>query len=288
MATNIPKKIETRLAAGIRQFQPVLTAAKDRDIGESDTVTIVKDMLADIFGYDKYSDVTAEHAIRGTYCDLALTIDGHMLKLIEVKAIGIELKDQHVKQAVDYATNKGCDWVTLTNGIIWRVYKIHFSKPIDAELVLDIDILNLNPKTDQHLEWLFLLCKEGWAKSVLGAFHAQKQVISRFFIGGIIVGDTVVEAIRRELRKLAPDVRTDAEQIRNLIESEILKRDVLEGERAVEARRKLSSIYRKIERQKDRGKKKQEVDTPADPVPNEEVQPDPVIIDHAITPEPLP
>jgi hypothetical protein len=37
----------------------------------SDTVIIVTDVLAEVFGYDKYSELTAEFAISGTYCDLA-------------------------------------------------------------------------------------------------------------------------------------------------------------------------------------------------------------------------
>jgi hypothetical protein len=103
---SIPKKVIERLTAGIKQFQPILVAARSRDVNEADTVTIVKDMLADIFGYDKYSEVTSEYAIRGNYCDLATKIDGRIATLIEVKAIGLELKDQHVKQAVDYALTK--------------------------------------------------------------------------------------------------------------------------------------------------------------------------------------
>ena len=60
-------------------------------------MTIIVDILAEIFGYDKYSEITSEHAIRGTYCDLATKIDGVLQFLIEVKAIGIDLKEQHVK-----------------------------------------------------------------------------------------------------------------------------------------------------------------------------------------------
>lgn len=68
---NIPKKVAERLSAGLKRFQPILAASKARDDGEGDTVMIVTDMLAEVFGYDKYADVTAEYAIRGTYCDLA-------------------------------------------------------------------------------------------------------------------------------------------------------------------------------------------------------------------------
>ncbi len=64
--TKIPKKVSDRLATEVTKYQKVLTAAKDRDVNESDTVTIIVDMLSDIFGFDKYYEVTSELAIRGT------------------------------------------------------------------------------------------------------------------------------------------------------------------------------------------------------------------------------
>jgi hypothetical protein len=142
----ISKGVADRLAAGLKRFQPVLAAAKTRDINESDTSLIVTDMLADIFGYDKYSELTRELCIRGTFCDLATKVDGKFQTIIEVKAIGLDLKDAHIKQAVDYAANQGIEWVVLTSGPIWRVFRVIFGKSIDAELVLDIDLLQLNHK----------------------------------------------------------------------------------------------------------------------------------------------
>jgi hypothetical protein len=110
---SAPKKVTERLIAGIKRYQPILASAKARDVGESDTVTIVKDMLADVFGYDKYTETTSEYAIRATYCDLVIKIDAALQTLIEVKAVGLDLKDLHVKQAVDYAANQGVEWVLL-------------------------------------------------------------------------------------------------------------------------------------------------------------------------------
>jgi predicted type IV restriction endonuclease len=124
----IPRKVTERLVAAIKKFQPILSASKARDDGEADTSMIVTDMLAEVFGYDKFSEVTAEHAIRGTYCDLATKLDGGVQSLIEVKAIGLELKDPNVKQAVDYAANQGVDWVVLTNGVHWRIYSVSSEK----------------------------------------------------------------------------------------------------------------------------------------------------------------
>jgi hypothetical protein len=237
---NIPKRVAERLVATIKRYQPVIGDARKRDVGEADTVTIVKDMLADVFGYEKYSEVTSEYAIRGTYCDLATRIDGALQALIEVKAIGLDLKDAHVKQAVDYAANEGVEWVLLTNGQRWRVYRVVFAKPIDHELVVDIDFCALSPRSDSDIELLYLWCKEGWMRSVLGEYHTQRQALSRFFVGAMLQTDPVVDVIRRELRRVSPDVKIDVEQIRRVLVDEVIKREVLDGEKAEEARKKIS------------------------------------------------
>lgn len=248
---NIPKKVVERLVAGLKRYQPILAAAKARDVGETDTVTIVKDMLADIFGYDKYSELTSEYAIRGTYCDLAIKLDAKLSTLLEVKAIGIELKEPQVKQAVDYAANQGVDWVILTNGIRWCVYRVFFTRPIGQELVVDIDFSTLNPKSDSDLETLYLWCKEGWQRSALGDYEAQKQALSRFFLGATVLSDPVLEVVRRELRRVSPDVRIDIEQIRTVLVNEVLKREVMEDPKADEARKKIARAANKALRAKE-------------------------------------
>lgn len=242
---SVPHKIADRLAAGIKRFQPILSTAKARDAGEADTVTIVKDMLAEIFGYDKYSEVTSEHLIKSTYCDLAIKVEGTIQTLIEVKAIGLELKDTHVKQAVDYAANQGVEWVLLTNGVSWRVYQVTFAKPINQELVIDIDFLALNSRMQADTDMLYLWCKEGWVRSVLGEYQAQKQALSRFFLGAMLLTDPVLEVVRRELRRVSPEVRIEIENIKNVLINEVIKREVMEGEKAEEARRKIGRAANK-------------------------------------------
>jgi len=45
---KVPKKIAERISRTLGQFQRVLADAKKRDVNESDTVTIITDMLADV------------------------------------------------------------------------------------------------------------------------------------------------------------------------------------------------------------------------------------------------
>lgn len=241
----VPAKVSARVTAGLKKFQPILQAAKTRDVNESDTVVIITDVLHEVFGYDKYSEITSEHMIRGTFVDLAIKIDGVLQLLIEVKAIGLELKDAFVKQAVDYAANQGVDWVVLTNGVTWKVFKVVFAKPLEHELVVEFNLLDLSHKSDTHLELLWLLAKEGWQKARIGEYHSQKQALSRFSLAAVVLSDAVVEVIRREIRRVSPGIRIDSDEIRQVLQNEVIKREVQEGDKAELARKQLNKAVAK-------------------------------------------
>jgi predicted type IV restriction endonuclease len=246
----IPKKVADRISVGLKRFKPVIESAKARDVNESDTSMIVTDMLADVFGFDKYAEVTREYAIRGTYCDLATKVDGKLQTLIEVKAIGIDLRENHIKQAVDYAANQGVEWVILTNGQFWKVFSVSFSKPISADLVLDLDLLDLSPSDEDTIEDLYLLSKEGIQRSGLDAYNDQLRVRSKFNLAAIILSDPILHTIRRELKRIAPDVRISVDEIKDALVHEVVKRDVIEGEKATEAQRLVSRAASKALRQR--------------------------------------
>jgi hypothetical protein len=236
----VPARVADRLKSTLKQFQAHVQSAKSRDVNESDTVVIVTDMLSAIFGYDKYAEVTSELDIRGTHCDIATKVDGKIQALIEVKAVGTELKNTHTRQAVDYASNLGIDWVMLTNAVRWQVYRVVFAKPVDQELILEFDLLELNPKKDEDIEKIYLLAKEGWGKSALEQFDVQRQAMSRFSLAAILTSESMLRQVRRMLKRMSPDAKCELEQIKTVLMQEVLKRDVIEGEKADEARRKLT------------------------------------------------
>lgn len=242
---NVPNRVASRIAGAIKKFQPILSAAKARDVNESDTVLIVTDMLQEVLGYDKYSEITSEHAIRGTYCDLAIKLDGEIQLIIEVKAIGLDLKDSHVKQAIDYAANSGVDWVVLTNGIMWRTYRVYFTKPIDIELVFECNFCQLNPKNDDDVSIVYLLAKEGWVRSTLGEYQSQKQALNRFSIAAMLLTDSVIHVLRREIKHISSGLKIANEDIRAVLIQEVLKREVLEGDKAEIAKKQVAKANNK-------------------------------------------
>lgn len=237
---SIPNKAAERIRTELKRFQPIIQAAKARDVNESDTVVIVTDLLQYIFGYDKYNEITSEHMIRGTFCDLAVKINGSLAFLLEVKSIGTELKDGHVKQAVDYAANQGVDWVGLTNGQIWRVYKVTFSKPIESELVVDLDLLSMNHRNAETIEYLGMFAKEGWQRAHLAEHHAHRQALSKYSLAALILSEPVLDVMRRQLRRISADTKISEEDLRKSLRDDVLKREVLEGDKATAAARQVS------------------------------------------------
>ncbi len=233
---KIAKRVSERLTKETRRFQKVLKTQKDRDINEADTVVIVGDILSDVFGYDRYADVTSEYAIKGTFCDLAVKVDGNVKYLIEVKAIGLDLKDAHIRQAVGYGAQHGIQWVVLTNGVEWEIYRIKFEKPVAHDLLTKINFLELNLRKKDDLERLFLLCKEGLTKAVIEEYAEYLETVNKFIISAILQSESGLNLVRREIRRVSPDIRAEIDEIEKILVGDVLKRDVVEGEKAAEAR----------------------------------------------------
>lgn len=237
---GVPKRVAERLQSGLKRYRPVLEAQKARDVSEADTVTLVKDMLSDLFGYDKYVELTSEHSIRGTFCDLAVKLENKLAFLIEVKAIGLELKDMHVKQAVDYASNQGCEWVVLTNALDWRLYHVLFKKPIDKQEIAHINLQAADLRSDDDLERLFLLTREGFTRSALAEYRDKKDATSRFMLAALLMHSEAIQyAIRREIRRVS-EIMVDAETVTAMLRDQVIKREALEGEQAETAARRVT------------------------------------------------
>lgn len=242
---TIPKKVTERLSKGVTKYKRVLKKALDRDVNESDTVSIITDMLSDVFGFDKYSEVTSEYCVKKTYCDLAVTVDDSIVYLLEAKAIGLTLKDNHLRQAVNYGANEGIPWVVLTNGIEWHVYKIELKKQVTHELVCSINFIDLSPRKKEDQEKLFVLCKEGVKKDVLDIFHEKAQCVNKFVIADILASEAVVPVVRRVLRKMSPGLRVETPEIEAIIKGEIIKREILESEKSKAAQSKVRRALKK-------------------------------------------
>jgi predicted type IV restriction endonuclease len=231
----VPARFSERAKTAIRRYQKVLESAKKRDVNESDTSVIVKDMLSDILGYDKYEDITTELAVRSTFCDLAIKVKGRLQYLIEVKSIGTDLKDNHLRQAIEYGSREGVEWVLLTNGAVWQAHRIRFEQPIDHDLVFEVNLIDGVEKPSEIVEKLYLISKDAGNASQIDLYWKHKEATSRYVVAQLLLGELSLAMLRRQLRTLFPGLKVAEAEIDRLLRVEVLKREALEGDKAVAA-----------------------------------------------------
>ncbi len=248
----LSKKVAERIVAQLKRYQGILTEAKNRDVSESDTVVIIADMLADVLGYKKYIEITTEYSIRGTYVDLAVKVGSEVRFIVEAKAIGTPLKEAHVKQAVDYGANQGIEWVILSTGALWQIYKIHFKQPVEKTLIYEVDLLNVAPKNQQLIECLGNLSREAFTQSSMAAFCQQQQITGKFSLAAILLSPPMLAALRKEIRRISPSVRADEELLKITLQNDVLKREMVDSDEAKQAVELLKKAARTIAKAKAR------------------------------------
>lgn len=243
---KITKKTEDRIKNNLAKFQKVLAIAKDRDLNESDTVSIITDMLSEVFGFEKYLEITSELAIRGTYCDLAIKLNDKIEYLIECKAVGIDLKDNHLRQAIGYGANKGIQWIILTNGIEWQIHKLKFEQPIQCELVAKFSIDSISLKNERDIQTLAIITKEGVEKSFREELYEKIQCVNKYVVGQLLVSEPVLSTIRREIKKLSDGINVDEAEVVSLLRDNILRREILDetSDDVILASNRVSKFYK--------------------------------------------
>lgn len=246
---NIPKKVIDRATATLKNFQKIAESHRARDVSEADTVTLVKDILADVFGFDKYTELTSEQQIRGTFCDLAVKIDGKIRFLIEVKAAGVELNENHLRQAINYAANQGIEWVALTNGVTWRLFRVKFTQPIDTEEIVTFSLLTLNPRCEEDQRRIFLFSREGLGSDAMNLFHQHASILNPYTVAQVISQEATISCIRRELKKLFPEIKVSVEDLAAMLKTSILKRELVDGEKASDAASRIKKAAAKLAKQ---------------------------------------
>jgi predicted type IV restriction endonuclease len=252
---NIPAKFTKRVNDNIKKYQDIIVNIKKRDANESDTVTVIIDILTDIFGYDKYTEITSEYSIKNTYCDLAIIDTNKKLRfLIEVKAVSTALNDNHVKQAIDYGANAGVSWVILTNSEHWIIYKIKFGKPIEKELISEFNMSKINLKSEKEIETLFVISRDGQEKSVIEDYYTSILIKNKFIIGNILNSAETYSLIRRTMKKLFEDVKISEEEIADIMANDIIKREIIDSEDSKKAKKDIEKANKKLVKNKEKAR----------------------------------
>lgn len=221
------EKVIQRIAKGIPRYRRLLekTCAGPAGMSEADTRTIINDMFADLFGFDKYLEVSAEQRVRGTFVDYVAKIAGKASLVVEAKAAKASLTQAHARQATEYAARSGLDWVLLTNGCQWQLYHVS-SRPPNEELVFTVDILDRSSAPKDKAELFYYVSKESLVKNELKDFWRQKVALSAPSIAKILLEDVTVDQVRRRL-KAKTGYRVSNSDLRDVLRTDVIKKTLV-------------------------------------------------------------
>ncbi|MGH2587348.1 MAG: hypothetical protein ACRDJE_20725 [Dehalococcoidia bacterium] len=230
MAARIdaPEKVKEQLSTGVAQYRKVLQQARHRNANESDTAIIVHSILADIFGYDRFNEVTSEYKIKGQFVDFATKIGDKLSMLLEVKSIGLKLNDQHLFQAASYAAQEGVEWVALTNGAQWHLYRIEFKQPVTTTKVAAVDFLEPAPDEDA----LLAFHRWGMQRNVAESLWQRQSALAPANLVRAVLAEGVLKEIVVELRR-STGYRVDVTELQERLISDVLKEGLV-GQVSVE------------------------------------------------------
>lgn len=132
------------MAALEHAVRDVLGRIERGPMNESNTKVLLIEPVLEALGWDtKDLDcVSREHKVYdGSFLDYALLISGRPALFVEAKAWGGTIVDpKWTAQTVNYANNEGVVWCALTDGVVYRVYKVNEPVDMGRKLVFEVDI----------------------------------------------------------------------------------------------------------------------------------------------------
>lgn len=175
---------------------------------------MINSFLTEVLGFTPIEEVKTEYMIKGTYADYVVQLKAVRHFLVEVKALGIELSEKHLRQAVNYGANEGIEWALLTNGKQFDFYKILFEKPISERKLFSIDLSDLS-KLKESVETFQYLHKLSVADNGLKFLWNKCVALDPTTVAGLLHNKPIVNFIKRALKKNT-NINSQTKKLRTL------------------------------------------------------------------------
>ena len=232
------KKLEKETRRALLKARKTMEATYQADCNEAETRQRVERIFEDLLGYDYIKHLSRERAVGGTggteHVDFAIQLEegseAQPVVLVELKRVGVDLVQKHLKQVCTYAIDCGCEWVLLTNGRDWRLYHVEFGRPPETKLVerwnllrdelqvlaSKFDLISLKRVKKGGLDKLWKRTEVLQPRSLLKAILSEealrdvRRVLKRD-TGVTVAADDIVGALRKMLNESAARVLQDVQ-----------------------------------------------------------------------------
>lgn len=210
-------KARERIKKSLPKLKRLVERGKSDEYKEADTRKIVNVAL-ECLGWDAFENITAEQMINSRYADYVVKADGEQVFVVEVKQVGLKLKDTHLNQARQYAVDEGVDWIILTNGDDWQVYRTTIEGKIPVtKLVFKLAITDDSMKPAQKTELLYLLSEEANRKKEIEDYYDKRVALSAENLADHILGGDVINKLRVSIKNTTGQRLSNSEIAKALV-----------------------------------------------------------------------
>lgn len=215
----IQQKIKDIKIAAKRTI-PLIIQLYEKGANETETRHGIEVILRDLLGYDLVADLRKEFAVRGLKADYIVDVKGKPAFVVEAKRIGVNLNQNHIYQATNYGTLTGIQWVVLTNGLVWQLYRVLHEGPYEYYRVFTIDLID--GLSDDEAKWFYLISKDCMCrKNFLESQWQKTLALSPQNLLSTILSDEVISKIRSTITRETGYRATDGE-VREAIEQKVM------------------------------------------------------------------
>lgn len=184
----------------LEEYKQRFLTKKHLDLDEASTRLMINNFLIDILGFAEFEEVKTEHRISGGYADYVIQFDRKTHLIVEVKSIQMNLKEKHLRQSMGYASNEGVDWVLLTNGSVFSLYRVIFGKPVSLKKVFEHDLI-IEKDLAKVSEDFLLLTRKSFEKGDIERYWDRFEVVEPTGLSRLLYYKKIISALRRIMKK---------------------------------------------------------------------------------------
>lgn len=182
----------------IQTYKKNFLVKKYETLDESATRIMVNHFLSEVLGFAQLDEIKTEYQIKGTYADYVIQIERKKYFIVEVKSIQTDLSEQHLRQATGYAANEGIEWILLTNGRQFDLYKVIFNKPIQSKRIFSIDLNNASSLKD--VDSFYLISRKSLVNKEIDKYWAKFQALQPTNLAKLLYSQEVIRFLKKALK----------------------------------------------------------------------------------------
>lgn len=217
-------RVRDRVRRGIKKYGKFFADAKAAKKSEADLSGLMFMMLEEVFGYDKTSEVSAEYRIRAQFADYAIKLSGKPVILVEMKGPTVRLTQNHLLQVSAYAMQLGIEWVVLGNGLVWQLFHISRTTPLEEDPVFECDLSE--GAKQETVEKLCALTREYVIRGEPRKIYEKVQAVRPQNLLRSLYSEPVLSEMRRSL-KASTGYKADIDELQELIDRHLLRPELV-------------------------------------------------------------